>query len=178
MTIFDGKRHPNPSHRDLLMFNQDRHFAAKLLLLREGDLGLTWLPALAIGVSDPVSGYGGGGEYGEGSVTSESNGFFNRMYAVATKHFPVPYGLVGIHVGYQYSFRTDPKFNSPCAAITWNPIWLEKEWLSTKLVAEYDARTFNVGFLLTFWNHFDVMFDLQALKWISCGIRYKVLLGL
>lgn len=36
MTIFDGKRHPNPTERDLITFNQDRHFSAKALLLLSG----------------------------------------------------------------------------------------------------------------------------------------------
>ena len=176
MALFDGKRHPNPSPRDMLMVNQDRHFAAKILVLKEEEFDITWLPALAIGVSDPVSGYGGGGSYIDGSVSTEANGFFNRMYAVVTKHFPTSFGVVAAHAGYQYNLRMDPRYNGPCAAVSWNPIWLEREWLSTQLVAEYDARTFNMGLFLTFWRHFDVMFDLQALKWASFGIRYKVIL--
>lgn len=67
-TIFDGKRHPNPSARDLIMINQDRHFTAKVLLLKEGAFGLSWMPALAVGISDPVTG-SMTGEYIDSDVT-------------------------------------------------------------------------------------------------------------
>lgn len=177
-TILDGKRRPNGSARDKIMFNQDRHFSAKFLLLRENDFGKSWIPSLAIGVADPVTGYGGHGNYGEGDVTTESNGFFNRMYVVATKHFDTGAGMVGGHLGYQYSLRNDPRFNAPCAAVDWAPVWLRKEGVvATKFIAEFDARTFNVGFIASFWDdRFETMFELMALKWVNFGVRYKLLL--
>ena len=177
-TILDGKRRPNGSERDKIMFNQDRHFSAKFLLLRENDFGKSWIPSVAVGVCDPVSGYGGGGNYGEGDVTTDSNGFFNRMYIVATKHFDTGAGIVGGHIGYQYNLRNDPRFNAPCAAVDWAPIWLQKERIvTTRLIAEYDARTFNAGAIVSIWrDHFEAMVELQALKWLSAGVRYKVVL--
>lgn len=180
MAIFDGKRHPNPSDRDLIMFNQDRHFTAKVLLLHEGDFGFSWIPALAIGVSDPVTGSGSGEYIGSNIEGSESggNGFFNRNYIVATKHFDLPIGVFGAHLGYQFNRRVDRPMNAPIAALDWHPVWLQKEnWITTKLIAEYDARNFNAGFLVSVWrDHFDLMFDFQALKWVSAGIRYKLIL--
>ena len=56
--IYNGKKKTNPTDRDLIMINQDRHFNAKVLLLRVSDFGIQWLPALAIGVSDPTTGAG------------------------------------------------------------------------------------------------------------------------
>ncbi len=53
--ILDGKRKASPDERDLITFNQDRHFCAKALLLKEGDFGVPWLPAVAVGFSDPTT---------------------------------------------------------------------------------------------------------------------------
>lgn len=38
-TIYDGKRRPNGSNIDKIMFNQDRHFAARLALIKDGEWG-------------------------------------------------------------------------------------------------------------------------------------------
>lgn len=154
--------------------NQDRHFVAKLLVLHEGDFGKDWMPALAIGVSDPASSIGGNKDYTEG-VSSSGNGHFNRYYAVATKHFNTNWGEVGTHLGYQFNRRIDYPINAPCAGVDWKPIWIQTDWLSMDLIAEFDSRTFNVGFIAALWNdHLEAMFDLQALKWVSFGLRFKM----
>lgn len=174
-TIFDGKRHPNPSDRDLIMINQDRHFTAKALLLKEGEFGVRWLPAVAVGVSDPTSNRGG--DYIDQDVAGEGNGYFNRYYVVATKHFDTSVGLIGTHLGYQYNRRYDTPINGPCAAIDWVPIWLNYPNFSMKAIAEYDARHFNVGFIASIWqDRFEAMFELMALKWVNFGVRYKLVL--
>lgn len=172
--IFDGKRHPNPTERDLIMINQDRHFNAKALLFREGEFGLSWMPALAVGFSDPVT-HIGGQDYNKDSVSGDSNGFFNRYYVVATKHFNTNIGAIGTHLGYQYNKRTDFPMNGPCVAIDWVPVWLNKPNFSLKAIAEYDSRTFNVGFIASIWqDRFEAMFELMALKWVNFGVRYKL----
>ncbi len=174
--IFDGKRKPNPSDRDKIMINQDRHFTAKVLLLREGEFDKKWMPAIAIGVSDPVSG-ASSDDYSTSVVSGASNGFFNRYYAVATKHFNTKIGVVGAHLGYQFNRRTDMPMNGPCAALDWRPIWLEKPNFSLKAIAEYDSRTFNMGVIASIWqDRFEVMFELMALKWVNFGVRYKLVL--
>lgn len=176
--LLNGSKNPNkeiaPYYK--IMRNQDRHFTAKALLLKEGDFGVSWLPALAIGISDPTT-YNGN-DYTDQAVAGEGNGFFNRYYAVATKHFNTNVGTVGAHLGYQYNRRTDFPMNGPCAAVDWMPIWLQKEnVITTKLIAEYDSRTFNIGAIVSLWrDHFDAMIELQAMKWISAGIRYKLVL--
>lgn len=152
--------------------NQDRHFAAKLLLIREGDFGKAWMPAVAIGVSDPTTASGGG--YGTGVKTS-GNGYFNRYYVVATKHFNTGWGEVGTHLGYQFNRRIDYPINAPCAGVDWKPTWIQTDWLTMDLIAEFDSRTFNIGFIAALWNdHLEAMFDLQALKWVSFGLRFKM----
>lgn len=152
--------------------DQDRHFAAKFLLLREGEFGWTWLPALAVGVSDPADiksfvGYIDAGK-------KAGSGYFSRLYAVATKHFQTPWGQLGAHAGWQYNRRTDFPLNGPCAGLDWRPVWLQAPWLDLDVVAEYDARTFNVGFIAGLWDRVEVMFDLQSLRWVSFGVRYKI----
>ena len=159
---------PEPEHWK----NQDRHFSAKVLLLREGDFGLKWMPAFAVGVCDPTTGSGGGYETG---VSTAGNGFFNRYYAVASKRFETNVGEVSAHVGYQFNRRTDIPMNAPCAGVNWKPVWIQTNWLSLDLIAEYNSRTFNVGFIASLWDdHLEAMFELQALKWVSFGLRYKM----
>lgn len=176
LVILDGKRKENPTERDLIMFNQDRHFSAKAQLLKEGELW-AWTPSIAIGVSDPIS--ASDGAYKEAS--ENGSGYFNRLYAVMSKHLYTKYGPLTIHAGYQYNNAGAVKlyhYNSICAAIDWQPIWLQKEnVVRTKLISEFDGRTFNIGAIVSLWrDHFDAMIELQAMKWISAGIRYKLVL--
>lgn len=164
----------------ITLINQDRHFYAKLQVLQEGEFGKSWIPALAVGVSDPTTGDPNeyeGIDYTDLDVSS-GNGYFNRYYIVATKHFTTPYGVLGAHLGYQFNQRIDYPLHSPCAAIDWEPVWIQKEdWVSAKVIAEYDGRTFNIGFITSLWkNHIDIMVDLQALRWFSAGIRFKTVL--
>lgn len=173
-TIFNGDWNPHAvTYREKIIKNQDRHFAAKVLLLKEGEFGKSWIPALAIGVSDPVTSTGG--EYIGSDVTTDGNGFFNRMYIVATKHFTSSWGEIGASLGYQYNLRQDPHYNAPCAAVTWRPVWLQNRWFSPKFVLEYDSLTPNIGFLADIWDsRFQAMFELQNFQWVSFGLRFKL----
>lgn len=180
LTYIEGQKLHSNSERHNMTFNQDRHLYGKLQLLQEGEFGIPWIPALAVGVSDPTTSDPNKRpdiDLLDFDVAS-GNGTFNRFYVVATKHFATPVGKMGAHLGYQYSLRTDIRYSRPCAALDWEPVWIQKEdAVSAKLIAEYDARTFNVGVIASFWHgHFDVMLDLQALKWFSAGIRYKMLI--
>ena len=48
-----------------------------------------------------------------------------------------------------------------------------KTW--TKLIAEFDGRTFNIGAIVSLWrDHFDAMIELPAMKRVTAGVRYKV----
>ena len=55
-TIFNGKKSGKESDRTMILFNQDRHFLGKFQILKEGEFGLGWIPALAVGISDPTTG--------------------------------------------------------------------------------------------------------------------------
>ena len=175
-TLFDGKRKPTPSERDMITFNQDRHFVGRICLLQEGDFGLDWMPSLTIGVSDPTT--GSGGDYtNPDSILTSVNGFFNRYYVVSSKHFTTNWGVVGAHIGYQFNRRFDYRINAPCIGVNWQPIWLQQKGLLDNLsvIAEYDSRTVNLGMIASLWkNRFEAMFELQNLQWINFGLRYKL----
>lgn len=157
---------PEPEHWK----NQDRHFSAKLLVLREGEFGLDWMPALALGAVDPFTGLR---DYL--IETKSKNGYFQRFYAVATKHFYTSWGEIGTHLGYQFNRHYYYPINGPCAGIDWKPTWVQTNWLSLDLIAEYDSKTFNIGLIASLWDdHIEAMIDLQALKWVSVGLRYKM----
>ena len=177
-TIFNGAWDPdsNKSYRREIIRNQDRHFVGRVCLLREGEFGLKWMPALVVGVSDPVTGSGGDYIKPEGSNVA-GNGYFNRNYFVLTKHFTTPWGSLGVHVGYQFNHRLDYLINNPCAGVNWQPVWLQQKGIfdHLNLIAEYDSRTVNLGFIASVWdNRFEAMFELQNFRWINFGLRYKL----
>ena len=181
-TLFNGSwdTRPDKDYRESIMRNQDRHFVGRVCLLKEGEFGLNWMPALVVGISDPTTG-ASTGNYGEGisRVSGDSNGYFNRNYAVLSKHFYSQWGLVGVHVGYQYNHRLDYSINGPCAGINWQPVWLQEKGLLDKLsvIAEYDARTVNLGLIASLFNNrMEAMFELQNLRWVNFGLRYKLII--
>ena len=149
--------------------NQDRHFAGKIQLIKEGEWW-KYIPAIAIGVNDPTTASQGDGTY-YGSVTKDGNGFFNRWYAAITKHFQIPYGELGVHAAYLYNKRTDYPLNGPAFGINFRPDFHR----NLNVIAEYDAKTFNVGATYSLWaDHFNLLFELQEGKYISAGLVYKV----
>ena len=149
--------------------NQDRHFAGKIQIVKEGEW---WkhMPAIAIGVSDPTT--GGFSDYTDLNVSGNSNGYFNRWYAAISKHFNIKNaGELGIHATYLYNERTDYPLNGPAFGINFRPDFHR----NLNLIAEYDAKTINVGALYSLWaDHFNFLFELQEGKYISCGVVYKV----
>ena len=148
--------------------NQDRHFAARLQVVKEGEW---WkhMPSIVVGVSDPTT--GGGSDYIDMAVDGSGNGFFNRWYIAVTKHFQVPYGDLGVHVAYLYNKRTDYPLNGPAIGVNFRPAFHR----NLNVIAEYDAKTINVGATYALWtDHFNFVFELQKGKYISAGLVYKV----
>ena len=152
--------------------NQDRHFAAKFLLTEEGQWW-THMPAIAVGVSDPTT--GSGGDYLDMGVDGSGNGYFNRWYVAATKHFHLPYGELGTHVAYLYNQRTDYHLNGPAIGVNFRPTIHR----NLNFIVEYDAKTVKVGATYALGaDHFNLMMELQEGKYLSAGLVYKVnLLG-
>ncbi len=179
-TIFNDYWKGSQTREGVWMINQDRHFVGRVCLLKEGEFGLSWMPAFVVGVSDPVSAAGANGvkdyiDFDE--LASAGNGLFNRNYIALSKHFNTPWGFLGAHVGYQFNKRTDYTINGLCAGINWQPKWLQNKGLldCLNVIAEYDSRTFNLGLIASLWhNHFEAMLELQKLQWLNFGIRYKL----
>ena len=148
--------------------NQDRHFAARFQVFKEGEW---WkhMPAVVLGVSDPTT--GGSFEYTSLAVEGAGNGYFNRMYLAMTKHFDVRVGELGVHAAWLYNRRTDYPLNGPAVGVNFKPAF-HKE---LNLIAEYDSKTVNVGFTYSMWSdHFNLLFELQDGKYVSAGLVYKV----
>lgn len=148
--------------------NQDRHFAVRLQLLKEGEFW-KYMPALVIGVSDPTT--GAGSDYTSLAVEGSGNGFFNRWFAAMTKHIDTCCGEVGLHAAWLYNKRTDYPLNGPAVGVNFRPAF-HKE---LNIIAEYDSKTVNVGFTYSMWSdHFNLLFELQDGKYVSAGLVYKV----
>ena len=149
--------------------NQDRHFAGKIQLVKEGEW---WehMPAIAVGVSDPTT--GGKSDYLNMNVAgSRNNGFFNRWFAAVTKHFQIPYGELGVHATYLKNKRTDYPLNGLGWGINFRPDFHK----NLNVIIEHDTKTLNVGAIYSLWaDHFNFLFELQKGKYVSCGLVYKV----
>lgn len=175
-TIFNDNWQGAQSRPGVTMINQDRHFTGRVCLLREGEFGWNWLPALVVGISDPVTG-GATDYFKRGKVSGTGNGFFNRNFVVLSKHFSTSWGEIGAHAGYQLNWREDYFINAPCVGVNWHPVWLQQKGILDDLnvMAEFDSRTVNLGFVASIWkNHFEAMFELQNFHWVNFGLRYKL----
>lgn len=180
-TIFNDNWKPghivaDPNKEDEYdIVNQDRHFVARLALTKEGEWGLEWLPALAIGTSDPIT--GSGGDYIDDNISETGNGYFNRYYFVAKKTFDTQYGNLAGHAGYQYSRRKDGMPTGFIMALTWEPLWLNQKnsfLSSSRVIAEYDARYFNLGIKAAVWNDkLEFMAMLLGMQYPMFGARFK-----
>lgn len=148
--------------------NQDRHFAGKIQLAKEGEW---WkhMPAIAVGVSDPTT--GGNFDYSEGAVSGSGNGFFNRWFIAVTKHIKTLIGEVGLHATYLKNKRIDYPLNGLGWGINFRPDFHK----NLNVIIEHDTKTLNMGAIYSLWgDHFNFLFELQKGKYISCGLVYKV----
>lgn len=168
-TLVQGK--PNGFWPDFTFgkfVNQDRHFAGKIQLTKEGEW---WkhMPAIAVGVSDPTT--GSGGDYLNMDTKGGGNAYFHRWFAAITKHFHIPYGELGLHATYLKNERLDYPLNGLGWGINFRPDFHK----NLNLIIEHDTKTLNVGAIYSLWaDHFNFLFELQDGKYVSCGLVYKV----
>ena len=160
--------------------NQDRSFYARLRLWKEG-WWKEWTPQIVAGFDDPTShdSYGGGEAKFDGTGM---NNYFTRYYLAATKHFDFEgVGNLGTHVSWVMgrpirkkpydgvAVGTNFRFNTQGEHL-WN-----KALNGLNLMAEYDARTFNVGASYSIWKeHINVIAELNDGNYFSGGIFFKV----
>ena len=126
------------------------------------DGGKRGLPQIVIGVDDP----GTHDSYGGGGISSrDQNGgncFFTRYYIAATKHIGVDnLGMLGVHLAWVLDQpATWEHHNRPAIGVNFRlglPMqesWAVKMINGLNLMAEYDARTCNIGFEYSFWKDY------------------------
>ena len=149
--------------------NQDRQFAGKIQLVKEGEWW-KYMPSIAIGVNDPTT--GGTYDYTEIAVSGRSNGYFNRYFAAITKHLYLKnIGDLGLHATYLKNKRLDYPLNGLGWGVNFRPDFHK----NLNVIIEHDTKTLNVGAIYSLWaDHFNFLFELQDGKYVSCGLVYKV----
>ncbi len=143
--------------------NQDRNFAFRFRLLSETKN----LPAVVLGTQDPFTS-------DQKKITSANgNGYFSRYYLAATKHFKIKgAGTLGAHLSYLYNNRDDYPLNGVAGGITFAPSFFP----SLKFIGEYDTKDFAVGAQCLLFNHLNVLVEMQAMRYFSGGLTYKIYL--
>ena len=162
--------------------NQDRAFNARLRLWKEG-WWKPWTPQIVLGLDDPTSheAYGGGAiKFDEDGM---QNNHFTRYYLAATKHFSFAgVGTLGVHAAYvDYRACWFPHYRRPAAGVNFKFNLLSEDNLALKalngldLMAEYDARTVNIGAHYQLWkDHINLIAELNDGKYFSGGIYFKI----
>ena len=163
--------------------NQDRSFYGRLRLWKEG-WWKGWTPQIVFGADDPgTHEYAGGGGIG----SRDSNGgncVFTRWYLAATKHFEFEeIGTLGTHLSFVWDRGLHIEAaNRPAAGVNFR-LGLPDEGFWRKalngfnLMAEYDARTFNVGGTYSIWkDRINVVAELNDGKYFSGGVYVKICL--
>ena len=163
--------------------NQDRAFYGRIRLWKEG-WWKKWTPQIVIGLDDPGSHESyGGGEIISGN-TSSSNNYATRYYIAASKHLEFKtIGQLGIHVAYIYGkAKGILEYKRPAAGVNFRLSLIEEKFYQRALngfnfMAEYDARTVNLGFNYAIWkNRINLLCAWNECKHFSGGIQFKICL--
>lgn len=163
--------------------NQDRAFYGRLRLWKEG-WWKAWTPQLVIGLDDPGSHESyGGGEIISGN-TKGSNNYATRYYIAATKHFNYKgIGTLGIHAAYIHGrAKGIPEYKQPAIGANFRLSLTEDELYKKflnglNIMAEYDARTINLGVNYSIWkDQINLTCGLNDCKYFSSGIFFKAFL--
>lgn len=161
--------------------NQDRAFNGKLRLWKEG-WWKNWTPQIVFGIDDAGSHEAyGGGEITSGN-TSSSNNYGTRYYLAATKHWGFKgVGELGSHIAYIHGkAKGIPEYKRPAAGVNFQfsldgEEFYKKALNGMNVMAEYDARTFNLGFNYGFWKErINITCAWNECKYFSGGIFFKV----
>lgn len=161
--------------------NQDRAFSARLRLWKEG-WWKEWTPQIVLGLDDPTShaDHGGGGLVS--GNTSGSNNYATRYYLAVTKHLDFQnIGEWGIHAAFVYGNAKGmehykrPSFGTNFRFQLLGDQPLIKAVNNLNLMAEYDARTVNIGAHYQLWkDHINLIAELNNGKYFSGGIYFKI----
>ena len=93
--------------------NQDRNFHIRFRLWKEG-WWKWWTPQIVVGGNDAINNSWEKGSHWK-PIESNTNGFNNRYYIAATKHFSyINIGELGTHLSWVYNKRKEYKLNGLC----------------------------------------------------------------
>ena len=149
----------------------------------EGRLWKEWTPQLVLGANDPGSFDNNGGGNINFNQEAGTHNYFNRFFLAATKHLYFQnVGELGLHMAYIYSRATGLNYEGPALGVNFR-CCLPDTSLGNKilnglnLMAEYDARTINIGFNYAVWkDRFNLIAELNDGKYLSAGLYFKICL--
>lgn len=162
--------------------NQDRSFNFRLRVWKEG-WWKSWTPQIVLGADDPGThdNYGGGGISNRDQ--NGGNCFFTRYYIAATKHIEFENkGTLGVHLSWVLDRpATWEHHNRPAIGVNFRLGLPAQESLAIKMInglnlmAEYDARTVNIGAHYQLWkDHINLIAELNDGKYFSGCIYFKI----
>jgi hypothetical protein len=134
--------------------NQDRQFDVRLRVWKEG-WWKPWTPQIVIG-SDDISSNSWGDTSRRFEIADNSlNGFNNRYYIAATKHFSFAgVGNLGVHLSYLYNKRSDYPLNGVAAGVNFRLGLPEEKGGFNKLLNGFNfmAEAYPADGRGTFWD--------------------------
>ena len=159
--------------------NQDRNFAVRLRLWKEGWWKL-WTPQIVLGANDALN-----NSWTEGSKiemsSATSNGFYSRYYLAVTKHLSMKeVGEWGLHLAYVYNRRKDYPLNGPAIGANFrfslpSTSFINKAVNNLNLMAEYDSKSINLGFEYSFWkDYINAVIEFNRCQYFSGGLVFKI----
>ena len=104
------------------------------------------------------------------------------FYLAATKHFDFKeIGTLGCHLTYvDKRWNRDDNYKRPAVGVNFkfelpDAAFLNKALNGLNLMAEYDARTMNVGFNYSVWkDRFNLTAALNDGKYLSAGVYFRI----
>ena len=163
--------------------NQDRSFHGRLRLWKEG-WWKEWTPQIVLGLNDPGSHEGnGGGDIDLGGGGKGNHNYLTRYYLAASKHFDFKgIGELGMHTALVIGDAMGEEYyKGPSAGVNFRFNVNKGESLGYRilnglnLIAEYDAKGFNVGGHYSIWkDRVNFVAELNDGKNFCGGIFFKV----
>lgn len=164
--------------------NQDRSFNARIRLWGEGWVKW-WTPQVVIGLDDPLSHTKNGGGKIEFEQDAMWDNHFTRYYLGLTKHLDfADVGSLGVHAAYVMNYGAkkegENRFNRPTLGVNFRLGLPQQTWWAKALnglepIAEYDARTFNMGLRYNcLHERIHLIYELNDLRYSSAGLYFSI----
>ena len=162
--------------------NQDRSFHGRLRIWKEG-WWKEWTPQIVLGLNDPGSHEThGGGDITLGGGGGGNHNYHTRYYLAATKHFDFEgIGDLGVHAAYVIGkAMTDVHYKRPSVGVNFKFNMNKEETFykylnGLNLIAEYDAKTINVGGHYSLLKEYvNIVAELNNGKHFCGGIYFRI----